>query len=274
MVMAVGEGMVSALERIESNLFDGQVKFYHELTASEASAASASLVASLPDLEAAALEKVAKDLEEMSTVKKDPKPVAEMAAETPKEKKEEGDEEEDEEEEKAEEEEEEPETIELPETLKPFMEAVALLEVWTSAFETQLGAELSNLQHYVLPATAPVKNLVRMTALFTGTDPSVMLDIFGEISWDHLRFHVLPILPKALVAYNPAAEVTVTATGSLEAVRAEFEDAGLLEASSFPPELPVLAHLSAWMQKAFEARAAAMTHFEEVENKKIEIIMG
>ena len=80
------------------------------------------------------------------------------------------------------------EPIELPESLKPFLEAAAVLKVWTAAFvDGSLGAALLKLRGYVLPCTASMKALLLLVADFCGVEESLAEDVFAEKSWDRIR---------------------------------------------------------------------------------------
>jgi hypothetical protein len=76
------------------------------------------------------------------------------------------------------------------------------------------------------------------------------------------------------VAYSPASELENSseeakeaASAYLEEHRGRFEEAGLGDTGSLPAELPVLALLVGWMQRAFAAREAAINYFAEIEKK-------
>jgi hypothetical protein len=60
---------------------------------------------------------------------------------------------------------------------------------------------------------------------------------------------------------------------SLESLKISFEESGLGDASVYPKELPLLSMLSQWAQKAFEARAAAITYFSDVKGEQIETVV-
>ena len=138
-----------------------------------------------------ALEAVAAELEEMAKPKlREP---AEQPPQEPEKSKEDGDNQEeeggDDEPEQAEEEEPEPEeAIELPESLKPYMEAVAVLKVWTAAFvEGPLGESLLELRGYVLPGTASMTSLLLLVAKICEVDESLANDVFAEKTWEMIR---------------------------------------------------------------------------------------
>jgi hypothetical protein len=86
-----------------------------------------------------------------------------------------------------EEEEEELEPAADVETLRPYLDAASVLAVWSRAFEGATGEALVALSGHLLPAKPTTCALVRATALFLGTDESVMKDVFLEISWEKLR---------------------------------------------------------------------------------------
>jgi hypothetical protein len=82
------------------------------------------------------------------------------------------------------------EVEELPESLKPYKDAVALLRVWSSAFATGILQQplLALGERYLLPATAPVKALLCLVAKMTGLDEAALAaDVFGEQAWDPIR---------------------------------------------------------------------------------------
>ena len=82
----------------------------------------------------------------------------------------------------------EEEPIELPESLRAYKEAVALLKVWTSAFaEGPLKSALLHLQGYLLPGSANMKGILLLVARMCGLDESLANDVFGEKAWESIR---------------------------------------------------------------------------------------
>ena len=76
-----------------------------------------------------------------------------------------------------------------------------------------------------------------------------------------------------MAAYDPSKAVTVPVSGSLESLKAQFEENGLGDASAYPSELSVLPQLGNWVAKAFEARAAAITYYSEVKEEQLETVL-
>ena len=76
-----------------------------------------------------------------------------------------------------------------------------------------------------------------------------------------------------MAAYDPSKAVTVPVRGSLESLKAQFEENGLSDPSAYPPELLVLPQLGSWVAKAFEARASAIAYYSEVKEEQLEIVL-
>ena len=76
-----------------------------------------------------------------------------------------------------------------------------------------------------------------------------------------------------MAEYDPSKAATVPVETSLESLKSQFEENGLGDASTYPPELLVLPQLSTWVTKAFEARASAIAYFAEVNEEQIESIL-
>lgn len=255
-VSAVGAALVERLVRLETASFTAHEGFLESMA--QLSGPVAEALSKLPAEEEQALEAVVRELS------KKKEPVSGEGEEAPAEG-EEGEAE-------AAAEEEAPEE-ELPESLKPYKDAAAVLGVWSRAFlEGPLGPALSLLQDHVLPAPAPVRQLVRLAALLTGASEMFMKDTFGEVTWDALRMRIVPSLAASIGAFDPAVEFSVPAAASLEALKAAFDEAGLADAAAYPAHLFVVQHLATWLNKAFEARAAAKTYFSEVLGKEIETV--
>ena len=169
--VSLGDTLVATFELIEAKMFDAHVAFLegHRAGAAEVAAAVAAAVAAD---EAAALETVALQLAP-PPVDPDAPPPSE-AAEPP---------------------------AAAPESLKPYSETIAVLRAWSSA-DNGLGsapfaAALASLQNHVLPAPAPVVNLLYALGLFLGVPAASLKDVCGDVTWEAIRvvrlFSSLPL---------------------------------------------------------------------------------
>lgn len=173
LVSGVGEAMVARFEAIETELFARHVEALAEFSAVQP--ALDALTAAMAEKEVRALEAVEKEFT------KEPPAVEEKA---------EGEEEEEkgESEEKEEEPREEEEEEAVPESLRPYREALGVYAVWAETLtENTLVEAVGMLQKHLLPAPAPAVALVRLAALLSGASSESLQDAFGECTWETLR---------------------------------------------------------------------------------------
>ena len=159
----------------------------------------------------------------------------------------------------------------LPESLKPFKEAQAVLNLYSGSdvlLSENVQSALLALDKHILPVTVSGLQLIFSAFKFAGCGDEVLKDRGGNISWGAIRASMAACL-KVLAAYD--VEAVVSGAGSkLADLRATFEPFNLADPAIVPATLPELAALQAWLQKALIARDAAIVYYREALGKDLE----
>ena len=146
--------------------------------------------------------------------------------------------------------------------MKAWKETEASLNAWSSAISKNdlIIDSITDLSNHLLPAPQVVSNLFYAVAVFCGSSPKVCRDVCGDITWENIRANVVRALPKQVTSYNVNAVKSVNKDSSLAAVKKFIEENNLFDTSIYPPAIAVCNTLALWLQKAVNARAAAIAY--------------
>jgi len=149
---------------------------------------------------------------------------------------------------------------ECAESLKAWKETEASVNAWTEIIASSdvLIDIINDLTNHLLPAPQAVSNLFYAIAVLCGASPKQSRDVCGDVTWENIRANVIRALPKLIAGYNAGAVKAVTKDSSLAAIKKFIEENNLYDTSIYPSSIAVCSTLSLWLQKAVNARSAAI----------------
>lgn len=157
------------------------------------------------------------------------------------------------------------------ELLRPSEETAAVLNAMNTQFVGDLAKYLDVLSGHVLPPPAAALSLIYVLGTMCGVSEELFTDVTGEPSWSKMRTDLLSVLLSSMSAYDPSATMTCAPTATVASLKALIEGAALMDAGSYPPNLPIMGALMLWMQKALAARESAMAYSMEAKQTSLEV---
>eukprot|EP01006_Ploeotia_vitrea_P022123 TRINITY_DN54534_c0_g1_i1.p1 TRINITY_DN54534_c0_g1~~TRINITY_DN54534_c0_g1_i1.p1 ORF type:complete len:503 (+),score=45.75 TRINITY_DN54534_c0_g1_i1:19-1527(+) len=160
---------------------------------------------------------------------------------------------------------------EISDSEKAVKEGEASVKTWGDEISgnSMLVDSILSLQNHLLPSTQVVATLFYCVAIMGGANPKECKDVCGDITWEAIRALVLKNIPELIKNFDCNAVRTVNNENSLDAIKKITEENNLFDTSIYPPTIAVCNPLAMWLQKAVNARTAAIA-FQAENNVNLE----